>query len=343
MLSMLTATRVALLIAVASLCHCGTGPALADTGSVDGVSDQNLAYWGPFFSSGLDATLPSFSAEPWAEVLPVHVKYARYVGQWNDPAPFRIWLEHLAPGVTVDLALTNYRAPESFSSGPRNYPATPHAYELALESYLVLAGEVLHHPIGVVEPWNEPNNEGGYRRPSEASLPASFANAAQPLCAEWGCTIVAGDIEDIPDEAGRYLHDYRASLNFRPQAWGVHPYRAVDNYGRSPSGMPEFEEQCGGCRPWFTEVGVFYCERTGERGVYDGPVRQRELAEHLVDQVVPAYRPEHVFYYELKAPETAMAWSQERECIRGEPAVTDTALYSVDGDPRPAASVIFGP
>jgi hypothetical protein len=282
------------------------------------------------------------SYEPWTGALPERVRYARYVAQWNEPGPFRIWLEHLPPGVTVDLALTNYDAPESFSRARQNYPATNRAYDLALEAYLRLAGEVVRRPIGIVEPWNEPNNQGGYRTPSDAFRPAHFANVAQRLCAAWDCAVVAGDIEDIYGEAGPYLHDYNAGLDFTPEAWGVHPYRAVDDYGLGPSGMQEFEEQCGGCRPWFTEIGVFYCEKAGERTVYDGPVRQKELAEVLIDRVMTRYRPEHVFYYELKAPETEIADSQEGECARGHPAATDSALYTVHGEPRPAASVIFG-
>jgi hypothetical protein len=106
--------------------------------------------------------------------------------------------------------------------------------------------------------------------------------------------------------------------------------------------MPEFEQQCGGCRPWFTEIGVFYCEKAGARRVYEGPTRQKELADVLINDVMTRYRPEHVFYYELKAPETKQAESQEDECAGGQPAVTDTALYAVTGEPRPAANVIFG-
>jgi len=310
--------------------------ALAETRYIDGVSDQNMAYWGAFFSGGLGMIAPVSFESGWGN-LPARVTYARYVAQWNDTGPFQRWLEHVPADVTVDLALTNYHAPESYVKGSADYPSTPQAYYRALQAYLDLAIE-LDHPIGVVEPWNEPNNQGGYRRASEADHPSLFADEAQRLCLARGCTVVVGDTEDTYGEVGEYLRQYKSGLDFTPRAWGVHPYRAVDDYGDAPSGMSEFEEQCGDCRPWFTEVGAFFCERARQRGVYRGAIWQREHVADLVDRVMPTYRPEHVIYYELKVP-GAEAAESPTTCAVGD--VTDTALYGANGEPRLAASVIF--
>ena len=328
---------------LACACALASPRAAAQTAYGDGISDQNLPYWGSFFSSGLGTILPSLLPGAGARILPPGITYARYVAQWDETGPFVTWLEHVPPGLTVDLALTNYHAPEAFSEGSPNYPATPHAYYVALEAFLNAASVVLHRPVAVVEPWNEPNNQGGFRKVAQALYPAQFADEAQRLCAVRACTVVAGDVEDIYGEVGEYMRHYKAGLDFTPDAWGVHPYRAVNNYGSSATGMPEFEQQCGGCRPWFTEVGIFYCERTGARGIFEGPTWQSEHAEDLIDHVLPRYRPEHVFYYEFKAPETPAAHAQEGACLQGHPAGTDTALYTVYGEARPAASLIFGP
>ncbi len=332
--------RAAVALALVIACTCAeSSPVLAGTAYVDGVSDQNLAYWGAFFSSGLTAIAPVSLAEGW-EILPARVTYARYVAQWNETGPFRTWLEHVPAGVTVDLALTNYHAPESYVEGSPNYPSTPQSYFQALEVLLNL-GEVLHHPVAVVEPWNEPNNQGGYRETAKALHPAEFADEAQRLCSTHNCSVVAGDIEDVYREAGEYLRAYKSNLDFTPGAWGVHPYRAVDNYGVAPSGMSEFEEQCGDCHPWFTEIGVFLCEAAAGHGAYEGPAWQREHAEDLTAHVMPTYQPAHVFYYELKVPGTEAAETEEAACIRGD--TTDTALYGVNGEARPAANVVFEP
>jgi hypothetical protein len=331
--------RTAFVAALVILSMCAHGPAAyADTPYVDGVSDQNLAYWGAFFSSGFGEVVPVSFVAGWA-ALPPHVTYARYVAQWNETARFQTWLEHVPADVTVDLALTNYHAPESYAEGSSNYPPTPQAYYHALEGFLEV-GERLYHPIAAVEPWNEPNNQGGYRQAEQAMHPAQFADEAQRLCATHECTVVAGDIEDAYGETGEYLRAYAANLDFVPSAWGVHPYRAVDDYGVAPSGMAEFEDACGECHPWFTEIGIFLCERAPGHGIYDGPAWQAEHAAYLVDRVVPRYRPEHVFYYELKVPGTEATGPPESACVDRD--VTDTALYGVYGEPRPASSVVFG-
>lgn len=336
--ALVSRVAVGLAFVIAGTC-VESSPVLAGTAYVDGVSDQNLAYWGAFFSTGLTAIAPVSLGEGW-QLLPARVAYARYVAQWNETAPFRTWLEHVPSGVTVDLALTNYHTPESYVEGSPNYPSTPLSYLQALEAFLNL-GEALHHPVAVVEPWNEPNNQGGYREAAEAVQPAEFADEAQRVCSTHDCSVVAGDIEDVYGAAGEYLRVYKSHLDFTPRAWGVHPYRAVDNYGVAPSGMSEFEEQCGECHPWFTEIGVFICERTAGHGVYEGPAWQREHAEDLTAHVMRTYQPEHVFYYELKVPGSEAVETQEAACVRGD--TTDSALYGVHGEARPAASVVFEP
>lgn len=316
--------RVALacLAAACLVLVIGSTPAKASTTYVDGISDQNLAYW---WGTGFY----SMFSDAWVGEPAAHIKLARYVGQWNDPADFRLWLERVPPGLAIDVALTEYHRPYDVAENP-GYPSSPQEYGGALREYLSLASS-LGRPIQYVEPWNEPNNQGGYRTVGGAAEAAHFADRAGALCASYGCAVIAGDVEDIPSEVGGYMASYVANLDFTPGGWGVHPYYAVDLYGARASGMAEFEADCGGCHPWFTEVGAWYCA-PGSIG-FRGAQWQAEHAADLVDGVIPRFSPEHVFYYELKAP------TEEARCA-GE---TDTALYGADGDPRPAAGVIFGP
>lgn len=86
--------RVALacLAAACLVLVIGSTPAKASTTYVDGISDQNLAYW---WGTGFY----SMFSDAWVGEPAAHIKLARYVGQWNDPADFRLWLERVPPGL----------------------------------------------------------------------------------------------------------------------------------------------------------------------------------------------------------------------------------------------------
>jgi hypothetical protein len=232
-------------------------PALAATEYIDGISDQSLPAWDSYF--------PGFFSNTW--VAPHgHVTLARYVVQWNvvsgpneEPyisyrQQFKAWVEDAGGmGLTLDVALTSYNA---------LYPSSSSEYKTRLLEILNQA-KAMGHPIRYLEAWNEPNVQGGYKKVSEAAIPAHFTNSAYAACEEgYGCTIIAGDVEDNSG-AKAYEEEYRKNLNPVPTIWGIHPYYSVEEmnesyYTKAVEGLPN-----GGVgdQVWITEVAARVCTR----------------------------------------------------------------------------------
>jgi hypothetical protein len=269
--------------------------ALAGTPYVDGISDQSLPAWDGSFTA---SPFASFFRSRWSRVTSGQITLARYVVQWDvmtepssGPHPggnyrerFEAWLEDARSlGLTPVVALTSY---------DRVYPGSPGEYLPRLEAILSMAGAI-GYPITYVEPWNEPNNQGG----ESAATAAALANSANGLCeARRTCTVVAGDVEDRSDVA-LYIQAYERALSFQPHIWGVHPYVSVQSHSDSNlvrliAALPAH----GAARQiWFTEIGALYCSR----GEVRGEARQASDASYLVDTLLgdPALAPAHVFYY----------------------------------------------
>jgi hypothetical protein len=311
--------------------------ACASTGYVDGISDQSLPRWDGGFSGSYFA---GFFTNTWINPPP-HVQYARYVVQWNvmykstekpyneEPytnyrQQFEEWLTDAGGmGLTLEIAVTEY------SGTP--YPSSSAEYRSRLKEILNQA-DAQGHPISYLEPWNEPNGQGG----ESAVAAAHFANEGNGACNENPkCTIVAGNVEDSSSVAG-YLKEYRENLNFTPSNWGVHPYWSVEEreekyYNDFLEGLPG---KGSGDHIWFTEVAARRCTSTKN----NDEIGQAERAKWLVNTLMPYAKPEHVFYWEFLLGERKQPTCSE----------TDDALYVTSSDPnapdapRPAAAFIYG-
>jgi hypothetical protein len=306
-------------------------PALAGTPYVDGISDQSLPAWDGSFAA---SPFARFFRSRWSRVTSGQISLARYVVQWDvmtepssGPHPggnyrerFEAWLEDARGlGLTPVVALTSY---------DRVYPGSPGEYLPRLEAILNRAGAI-GYPISYVEPWNEPNNQGG----ESAATAAGLANAANGLCeATRTCTVVAADVEDRSDVAP-YIQAYERALTFQPRIWGVHPYVSVRSHSdanlvRLRAALPAHAAQ----QIWFTEIGALYCSR----GEVRGEARQASDAAYLVDTLLgdPALAPAHVFYYgflfagHARAPCTAAGGQ-------------DSELYASPDLARAAAGIIL--
>jgi hypothetical protein len=334
-ISCISARRcVALSIAtVATLLAIAGTPASAWTGYIDGISDQSLPYWDGGFSGSY---FHGFFKEGWVGSPPSHIKYARYVVQWNVMSPgyeakrseFESWLTDIeGMGLIPDVVPTSYNG---------SFPSSTGEYESWL-NVLLSRATAMHYPVSYVEPWNEPNAQGK----EGASVAASYANVANGLCKKtYGCTVVAGNMEDLANVA-EYVKEYRASLNFSPVIWGVHPYRSVAN--ENDANLLSFKKALPregvGDRIWFTEIAVRQC--TDYKGVLKnrGEIWQATNARWLVRTLLVSFKPEHAFYYEFLYKGRERPPCNERE--------TDGALYLPSSDPnapdspRPAAAVIY--
>jgi len=108
--------------------------------------------------------------------------------------------------------------------------------------------------------------------------------------------------------------------------WGIHPYRAIKT--RTAATVLAFRAALpragAGERIWFTEVGAYRCEG-GARPELLGERAQALQASWLVNRLMPAIQPVHVFYYELLFKD-----HRPPPCDRSD---SDTALYAPTGGP----------
>ncbi len=311
--------------------------AMTATAYVDGVSDQSLPAWDGDFSEGYFARL--FSAV-WVNAG--HIRLARYVAQWDaigestsgaNPhgdyhEKLEAWLTDVGKlGLVPEIALTSYDG---------LYPQSVQEYERGLRLMLDRA-RTLGHPFRYVEAWNEPNNQGA----ETAQKAAQMTNSADALCAQgYGCTVVAGNLEDAPDVA-RYEREYERALDFAPAIWGVHPYYSVELENEAPLArfISNLPHGGAGERIWFTEIAARVCTDYGGRTVDNGELAQAKQSRWLLDTLMRNRRPEHVFYFaflpgERRQPSCA---SEREDDALYEPS---TALDAPD-IPRPAASYIW--
>lgn len=316
----IAARRVAIaacLVASCSIWVFAPSQTRAATAYIDGISDQNMPEWDGAFASSYFADL--FERD-W--VLDGHIRLARYVVQWNvieaGPAGSRVkfenWLRDVGElGLIPDVALTSYDG---------SYPASAGDYEARLTEILRRAA-ALGEPARYVEAWNEPNNQG-HEPPAVA---AAFADAAQAACATYGCSVVAGDLEDAPG-AGRYEREYEQDLHRAPSIWGVHPYRSVQQMSTAPLGeLTRYLPRGDATELWFTEVAARVCTDYGGQLRVNGEDGQAARVRWLLDTLMPYARPAHVFYYTF-----LLADRRVPSCTAGEPE--DEALYVPVVDPR---------
>jgi hypothetical protein len=317
-----------LLAALAVLLAC-QWPAPAAAAGVDGISDQSLPLWdGSFAASPLAGALAQAARGG------AGVQLARYVLQWDAAGErsagasaagdyrerFEAWLADVrAIGLRGVLALTSY-------DGVR--PGSASEYARSLDATLALAAAA-GLPIAYLEPWNEPNGQGG----EAAAAAAGLADAASGICRARGCTVIAGDFADNPGLPA-YERAYERALTSGARDWGVHPYISVATH--STVTLARFRRELpGGGRNlsvWFTEVGALSCNRGEGRG----EARQAADAAYLRDTLMrdPGLAPAHAIYYGLMFADRRPA-----PCSRAGGA--DSELFSAGGRPRAAALVLL--
>jgi hypothetical protein len=304
---------------------------------VDGISDQGLMSWAGNVTddSGSNIGFPAFFAGSLVGDPPSRIKLARYVVQWDvmqgagypdELANLQRWYDHaLQLQLIPELALDNYNC--TGCTPPRSSTE----YGAALEALLAT-----FPGVEVLEAWNEPNNTH-YTSYLEPATAAHLMNAAYALCELHGCTAIAGDFLDSEPNLVEYEREYeRYLIPPDPRDWGIHPYHAVKRMANTTvrafeNALPDPTND----RIWFTEVGAYYCET----GRTYGAQSQAEQARFLVNNLIPEFQPEHVFYYEL-----AWGYDEPPACNSEQ---DDTALYAASSpngalSARAAARIIFG-
>jgi hypothetical protein len=322
-----TSGRRILGVGLVALCvSCVTS--VSAIGYVDGISDQNLPHW-----NGASNEESSFEGSYFANLFhtvwvggspAAHIKYARWVVQWNvmgntsseQYKNFQAWYRDVKNvlGLTPEIALANYEGA---------LPSSPAEYRVQLAKILAA------FPVPDVEAWNEPNHSG-----VSASAAASYWKEAHSACQELGCTAIAGDFLDerYPEEhMVGYEREYKTALDgANPENWGIHPYSAIKYRTKAPIEAFKANLPSSSDHIWFTEAGAYLCQvGVGE----STEAEQKQGAEYLTNTLMPTFSPTHVFYYYFM-----YAWNEETPCA----SYTNSSLYKPNDTPRSAASVIYG-
>ncbi len=328
---------------------------------VDGIADQNLGLWQGGFADNLgvfDESFTSYFQQAWAGTPPSHVLYARFVtapdviaqGGACEQNLFS-WYQYVTQVAHLIPVIAVWDVAEGGCAG--NGAPSSSKYTSDVEQ-LLGALSALGTPLQYLEAWNEPNESG-----VSASTAASYWRDAGSVCAAQGCTALAGDMVDAPDQSGQKFNPgCTANLTFNnlksyevsyvkalggavPAIWAFHPYLAVncEQEGSLRTFAANLPASATPPQVWFTEVASYEC--------YDGQspprgtARQQADAAYLVNTLMapgaPA-SPTNVFWYELAAN------GYTQNCAK----YSDSALYeaSAIGDPllaRPAAQTVFGP
>jgi hypothetical protein len=351
-------------LAMAALAVSLAGPAAAPaaTPSIDGISDQNLAYWnGDVWNGGhspspfgqfLTATLVDGPSAP--------LKYARYVVAYDVMCDqtgtaygvFRTWLQDARSlGLTPVVAFWYGNFDGNSCAALPTIPATPAQYNDGtggVGAFLRAFPEVR-----VVEAWNEPNN--GTRPDVAAATAAAFWAAARGDCATGVCqTVIAGDFNDAQSNLVPYERQYVAALGGAdPGDWGIHPYEAVNSHETATlwafdAALPDRARD----RVWYTEVGAYYCtpKRNAQTGATADQLQsvQEASAHYLVNTLMePPFSPVHVFYYEFMYKNNLAGPCADRDSALYEPAgPSSSSAYgarSAVQDILPAAALAEGP
>jgi hypothetical protein len=335
-------------------------PASAAAPYVDGIADQNLGLWQGGFADNLgvfDESFSSYFQQAWVGTPPSHILYARFVtapdviaqGGACEQNLFD-WYEY----VTQTLHLTPVIAVWDVAEGGCADTGAPSTSKYTADVQQLLGAlSGLGTQLPYLEAWNEPNESG-----VSASTAAGYWRDASSVCAASGCTALAGDMVDAPDQSGQKFNPgCTANLSFNnlksyevsyvkalggavPAIWAFHPYLAVncEQEGSLRTFANNLPAASTPPQIWFTEVASYEC--------YDGQspprgtARQQADASYLVNTLMapgaPA-APTNVFWYELAAN------GYTQNCAK----YSDSALYeaSAIGDPllgRPAAQTVYG-
>jgi len=313
------------------------------TAYVDGISDQNVAYWnGDVWSGGPPASpFARFIAGALVSGTPAPLRYARYVVAYDvmcdtaGPAyaTFESWLADVEQiGLRPDVAFWYGDFDGNRCASLPLIPTSAAEYNGTAGGGAVAAFLARFPQVTTIEPWNEPNDGRGPDVPAPRAA-AFWLAVARDDCATRSCdAVIAGDFSDATRNLVHYERRYVAALDgAQALDWGIHPYAAV-NHERERT-LLEFEAGLpnpAADRVWYTEVGAFYCtpKQNRQRGYTDAQLQalQERRAHYLVTTLMQyPFAPVHVFYYEF----------MYKNDLPGPCATDDSALYAPAGRGAP--------
>lgn len=359
--SALLALTACVLVAVSLGASASSASAVAPY--VDGIADQNMGLWNGNFvdSQGLfNEPFYDYFAQDWVGTPPSHIRYARFVTAPDVIAQGGACEQNLFDwySYVTSLHLIPVIAVWDVAEGGCADNGVPSAANYTADVQQLLGAlSGLGTPLPYIEAWNEPNASS-----VSAAAAAGLWSDASAVCASVGCTALAGDFVDSPDQSGQkynpgctpgltftkglkaYENSYVKALgSTRPAIWAFHPYAAVNC--EQPGSVTTFAANLPSSstppQVWFTEVGAWECRlrQSPPRGTGPQQADASYLVNTLMSSTAPVgVPPTHVFWYEL----AARGYTQN--CAK----YADSALYEANTAPgnlleRSAAKTVYGP
>ena len=268
-------------------------------------------------------TAPSQPAPSRASSVPSwlgQIALARYVVQWNAMAEASTARTRTATTANV-RSLAARRSKSRLGSGAR-------AHQLQRRSIQLRRANIEREPRTVLADWPiRAERADRLRRAVErAEQPGPGARRKPAEIADWAepdlCTA------QLPADRGRlrrrlvatsYAQAYISALSFSPAIWGIHPYHAVKAH--NDASVLELEQALPSRRRGRSHLVhrdrglLLRCAATC------AAKRSRQATRpYLVNDLIPAIVPTHVFYYGF------MAGDDTRSTVR-RGGVSDSELY----------------
>lgn len=184
--------------------------------------------------------------------------------------------------------------------------------------------------VRIYQPWNEVNNLTQPTSGSPAAVVAYY-QLAKASCA--GCTLLGGDIQDLPN-MGSYIQQLLRAFAARhvptPHIWGLHNYTDTNRFVKDASSSMRRAAKLLPGKIWLTETaGLYRFQPQNARQSFRPSLARQKRAMQAIFAQANRYRSkiDRVYLYQWFAPPATNRW--------------DSAILDVHGLPRPVFDVLL--
>jgi hypothetical protein len=185
--------------------------------------------------------------------------------------------------------------------------------------------------VRVYQPWNEVNNLTQPTASSPAAV-VTYYQVAKANCA--GCTVLGGDIQDLPNMSSyiqQLLRAFAARHVPTPRLWGFHNYTDTNRFVADRSSSMRKAAKLLPGKIWLTETaGLFRFQPQNARQSFRPSLSRQKRAMQAIFAQANRYRGkiDRVYLYQWFAPPASNRW--------------DSAILDAHGLPRPVFAVLLG-
>ncbi len=184
--------------------------------------------------------------------------------------------------------------------------------------------------VRIYQPWNEVNNLTQPTAGSPAAV-VTYYRIAKANCA--GCTLLGGDIQDLPNMVSyvkQLLRAFAAGHVATPRIWGLHNYTDTNRFVADKSSSMRKAAKLLPGKIWLTETaGLFRFQPQNARQSFRPSLARQKRAMQAIFAQASRYRSkiDRVYLYQWFAPPASNRW--------------DSAILDAHGLPRPVFGVLL--